>query len=169
MIKRMVRVGLLIVAVLVLATSCKPTEKNYKSAYDAAVGKRAQADAERMLPSEGIMQVDGPEMRVIGGDSVFVLHDRVRTPENSANRLGKFNVAVAFFKMRTNADASASHLISEGYKALAARSAQEKWYVVAGAFPSLEEAVAFYKEFVRKNKSYAYIGLPNAPVIIPGE
>lgn len=150
-------------AVLLLGvTACKPTEKGYQAAYDAALAKRQAAQQEQMLPAQGMQMDDGPQIRVVGGDSVYVDRQRIKAAEGSAWELDKFNVAVSFFKMKTNAEASAAMMKDKGYKAIAAQSARERWYVVVGEFPSLQEAVDFYKEFMKKNPDYKYIGLPGA-------
>lgn len=38
-----------------LFSACKPTERGYKNAYDAAVNKRAEAVREQMLPATGCL------------------------------------------------------------------------------------------------------------------
>ena len=52
---------------LFLVVACKPTEKGYKTAYDAALNKRqaAMADLNVNLPDGVIQQVDGPQLQEV--------------------------------------------------------------------------------------------------------
>lgn len=102
-----------VMAALLLA-SCKPTEKNYKAAYDAALEKREAAMREQMIPTTGLMSDDGPQMRVVEGDTVYVLREALRRGEPS-RKVGGWSVAVALYKMETNARANVENLVSEGY------------------------------------------------------
>lgn len=150
-----------------ILAGCKPTEQGYKSAYDAALSKRRAAEAEQMLPSQGIQAIGGPQMRVIDGDSVYVDRQPIKVAEGVPGSLGNYNVAISFFKMKTNAVSSADGLCEKGYDALPVQSARERWYVVAGKFDTLTEAVKFYRKFTEENPGFNYIGLPGAPVILP--
>lgn len=150
---------------LVLA-GCKPTEDNYKRAYDAAKAKREQANAEAMIPTTGLISDDGPTLKVIDGDSLFVSRERLSVEPKGSNELKTYNVAVGVYKMNTNAKAQAVALSEEGYNAFAARATGERWYAVIGSFDSLAEAQKLISEFKKKHPAYPYIGLPGSPVII---
>lgn len=156
--------GVLLIAALF--AGCKPTEKNYREAYDAAKAKREAAEAETMIPATGLMSDDGPQLRVVDGDSLYVSRDRLRKVPGEDSEFGKFNVAVGVYKMNTNAKAQASQLTEEGYKAMAAQTTGDRWYTVAGVFETLPEAAEFIRKFKAKHKNYPYIGLPDAPVIV---
>lgn len=148
-------------------TSCKPTEKGYKSAYDLAKGKReaAIADLGVNLPDGALEEVDGARLKEIDGVKVYVLNQRI-TPLNEPTFLpGPYNVAVGKYKMNTNSLAQSEALESEGLEAFAAKNNEGEFYTVAGSFPTLSEAVAFYQKY-RQMKDRVYVGLPSAPVII---
>ena len=75
-IKHMICISAAMVALMFVG--CKPTENNYKAAYDAAVSKRQEVAKEQMRPASGLMSDDGPQLRVVDGDSVYVLRERSR-------------------------------------------------------------------------------------------
>lgn len=163
---KIVLAGLTAVAMLV---GCKPTEKNYKEAYDAAIQKRnasAEEDAAMNIPGAVLLQVGGPSQKVVNGDTVYFMVERLRFVDGLKGDRHRYNVAVAAYKMQTNCAAQVSDLFAKGYKAFGARNAEEKFYVIAGSFDTLEEAVSFDKAFVKKEKKHVYSGLPSAPVVI---
>lgn len=145
---------------------CKPTEKNYKSAYDAAIAKREQAAAEQMRPATGLLSDDGPKMRVLAGDTIFVSQERLRMPDGGKVP-GQWAVAVGVFKMDTNAKASASALRDKGYgRATAVKASEGRYYSLATTVSTLDSARVAQREFRDANPGYPFIGLPGAPVII---
>lgn len=156
-----------IVSCLILGglAGCKPTEKNYKAAYDAAKAKRQQAEAESMIPASGLMSFDGPRLRVFDGDSVYFQRQHLRPVADNVE-INNYNVVVGQFKMHTNATAQADRLKEKGYDSMAAKGTEDRWYCVAASCLTLDEARAFLKRFKSENKGYPYIGLPDAPVII---
>lgn len=147
---------------------CKPTERNYKQAYDSALAKRQKAEAEAMIPATGLLSDEGPQQRIVGGDTLYVSTERLR-PVSSDEPIAPYNVAVAMYKMNTNAISMAADLKAKGYAAQALKSTGDRWFTVAGGFPTLETARKFNKKFRKENPSFRYIGLPGAPVIIKTE
>ena len=148
---------------------CKPTETNYQAASDVAKKKRQASDAldaELGIPSGGLINTDGPMLHVVHGDSVYVKVDRVRMLESSSGKLQQYNVAVGSYKMNTNCVAQVEDLCSKGYSAFGVMNADRVYYVIAGSFPTLEEAAAFDTLFQRKERGQVYPGLNGKPVII---
>lgn len=147
--------------------SCKPTEKGYKAAYDAALGKReaAMADIDVNLPEGALQQVDGAQLREVEGVKVYVLNQRIKPAENNMQLPEPYNVAVGSYKMITNCRSQANSLKEEGFNAFPAQDNEDMFYTVAGSFPTLSEAVKFYQEY-QSGKNRVYVGLPDAPVII---
>ena len=165
-IKRLIPICISAVVAALIFVSCKPTEKNYKAAYDAAKAKREQAAAEQMRPATGLMTDDGPKLRVIAGDTLFMSQERLRMPDGSRVP-GHWAVAVALFKMNTNARASAEALRDKGYdRAVAVNAPEGRHYALATTVSTLDSAKMAVGEFRTANPDYPYIGLPGAPVII---
>lgn len=159
---------ILVSLTLVLAMgACKPTEKGYKSAYDAALGKReaALADMNVDLPEGALQKVDGPQLKEINGVSVYVMNERIKPVEQDFTAPGDYNVAIATYKMITNCRSQVEDLKKENYDAFAAKDEEGMYFTIAGSFPTVEEAVNFYENY-RKKKDRVYVGLPNSPVII---
>ncbi|MGM9816287.1 MAG: hypothetical protein ACI304_04430 [Lepagella sp.] len=151
---------------LTILVGCKPTEQNYKAAYDAALAKREQAAIEQMRPATGLLSDDGPQMRIIGADTVYVNRAVIRTEDNKRPQ-GSWAVAVGMFKMDTNARAAAENLKSEGWKdAFMAKSTGSVYYSILGTATSLDDANAIQKDFRSKHPDYPFIGLPGAPVLL---
>lgn len=149
-------------------SGCKPTEKGYKSAYDAALNKRQQtlADYDSEIPSgAGVIQsTDGPQLKEINGKNCYLLNERLRSLEGNPALKEPYNIAVACYKMPTNCKAQVSDLISQGYPAFGAQTGDEKFYVIISAFTNLEEAVEMSEKI--KKKFHVFVGLPDSPVII---
>lgn len=145
--------------------ACKPTEKNYRAAYDAAKSKREAAEAEQMIPATGLLSDDGPELRIVEGDTLYVSRDRLRFGAGETFE-GAYTVGVGVYRMDTNARAQAERLKEKGYDSRALQTSGDRWYCTVGAFATVDEARAFIKEFRRKNSGYPYIGLPGAPVVL---
>ena len=159
---------LFIIALLTLVfPSCKPTEKGYKAAYDAALGKREalKTDIDVDLPEGALQSVDGPQLKEVDGVKIYLLNQRIKPTENGMKRPESYNVAIGTYKMNTNSKAQAEALKEEGYDAFSAKDAEGMYYTIAGSFPTLSEAVKFYEDY-RRGKDRVYVGLPNAPVII---
>lgn len=145
---------------------CKPTENNYRAAYDAALAKRREAAEQQMRPATGLLDDEGPQMRVLAGDTVFVLSGRLSRLDGSRPE-GKWALAVALYKMDTNARAAASDLALNGYPdAFAAKSTDDNYYTVAAVSASMDSVVAESKAFKLRFPGYPYVGLPGAPVLI---
>ena len=152
---------------LLILSGCKPTEKGYKSAYDAALGKRqaAMAELDVNLPEGAIQSVDGPQLKNVEGADVYLLNQRISPVEEEMKLPGNYNVVVGTYKMSTNCMAQSRALKEEGYEAFPAKATDGMYFTVAGSFSSMKEAVEFYKKY-QAGKNRVYVGLPNAPVII---
>lgn len=159
-------IALIAIAVMGLS-SCKPTEKNYKAAYDAALGKREamKADLGVDLQEGALQQVDGPQLKKVDGVEVYVLNKRIVPAEDGKKLPGHYNVAVGEYKMVTNSRAQSEDLKAEGYDSFPAKDSAGMHYTIAGSFPTLKEALAFYQEYKAK-ADRVYVGLPASPVII---
>ena len=146
---------------------CKPTEKGYKTAYDAALNKRqaAMADIDVKLSEGDFQQVDGAQLKEVDGVKVYVLNQRITPVDKDSSLPGNYNVAIGTYKMITNCRSQVADLKSEGFNAFEAKEPEGMYYSIAGSFDSLDEAVKFYQDY-KKGKNRVYVGLPSTPVII---
>lgn len=152
--------------VALIFVGCKPTENNYRKAYDAAIAKREAAAAEQMRPATGLLSDEGPQLRVMDGDSIYILKETIRNDDGS--RLsGKWAVAVGRYKMDTNAKASASDMKAKGFpNAKTVKSVGGNHYVLTTTVESLDSARVAAKVFQMSMPQYYYVGLPGSPLLI---
>ncbi|MCM1377558.1 MAG: hypothetical protein NC097_04020 [Clostridium sp.] len=155
----------LIVASMAFA-GCKPTEKNYKAAYEAARDKRAAMLHSYDLSSP-LQDDETISIKLIDGDSVWVSHERLELRPAEGDSVPDMHYGVAFstFKMPTNACAQAADLRAAGHRSYPATDGRGKWYVVADLYPNLPQAAAAAAKFRCENPTYIYVGLP-APVVV---
>ncbi|MCH5233323.1 MAG: hypothetical protein J1E78_06740 [Muribaculaceae bacterium] len=153
--------------ILVLLGGCKPTERGYKAAYDAALNKReaARQEIDVDLPLGAFQQVDGPQLRTFEGVEVYVMNQRITPVQDGSKLPGQYNVAIGEYKMVTNSRSQAADLKEEGMDAFAAKTVDGKYYTIAGSFTTMPEAIKFYQEY-KSRKNRVYVGLPDSPVII---
>lgn len=164
--RRIPTVILVAVAMLTVFSGCKPTEKGYKSAYDAALNKRHAQEQDANLPDGSrLMDVDGPQLKVVKGVQVYVLSEFLKNVDADGIMPSKYNVAVGCYKMPTNGKAQAENLRAKGLDAFCAKTGDNKFYTIAGSFTTIDEAIELYKKFA-DDKNATFVGLPNAPVII---
>lgn len=148
-------------------SGCKPTEKNYKAAYDAALAKRQveQNDPDMNLPVSGYQMMDSPQVRRVGDKDYYYQFVRLKPLVDSV-KMSAYNVAVAVYKMPTNCEAQVSDLRGAGYDSFGAKSADDRYYVLVGSYPDMESAAAEIDNYVKNNKNGVYVGLPESPVIL---
>ena len=158
--------------IMLISTACKPTEKGYQAAYDAALNKRQAAISdinvtitEGDLVGEGVQSVDGPQLKEINGVKVYVLNRVIRPVKDDIKMNGPYNVAVGLFKMNTNCEALSEALKNEGFDSFAAKDPEGTYYSIAGSFKTLQEAVELTQK-LQKKSDRSYVGLPSSPVII---
>lgn len=158
--------SLLSSALLVIPMGCKPTEANYRNAYDTAVQKKQKEATDPDIDLHGMKRDDVPNRVRIGTDSAYVRHEALRVHTTGPQGpLHPYCVVVGKYRMPTNAEAEAGALRSQGYNAFLIANSRSELYVVAEAFPDLKEAVAFLKKFMTANPGRPYVGLPGEPVI----
>lgn len=164
--KRTLSILLTLSGCLVL-TGCKPTEKNYKAAYDVALAKRQaeQSDPDMNLPGSDYQRLDAPQTKKIGDKEYNYQFVRLNPLDDSVT-MNPYNVAVSVYKMPTNCEAQVSDLKEAGYKAFGAKSGDDKYYVMIGSYSTLEDATAAVDSYVKKNKNAFYVGLDDKPVIV---
>lgn len=154
------------ILITLLFVGCKPTEKGYQAAYDAAKQKREAAAREQMLPTQGLQSDDGPQLRVVDGDSIYVLRAIMRT-EDSKRAPNPWLLAVGVYRMSTNARANALNLQQSGYpRATWLKGPENKWYTITDGAETLDSLRVMSRRFKDSRPGYPYVGLPANPVII---
>ena len=167
------KIGKIFCAALLLAltVACKPTEKNYQAAYDAARSKRtaeAAADADMVLPAGGVIQkLDAPLTKDVNGETLRLKRFFIRyIGSGDSPEIGRYNVAVARYKMPTNVKAQSEDLVAAGYGAFPVEGNDGFYYVIAATFPTLEETADFVKEYKKTHKSSEFVGLEENLLVI---
>lgn len=178
---------------LAMLTACKPTENNYKAAYEAALNKRK--DADENVRGEGHKLIDngGARVATVRGKSYPIVTDFLKPADNPSENKTKeskdnlsasltpssasgsatveepdnYRVVVARYKMPTNAFAQASNLRDAGFhEAHVMTDREERYNVVAGQYASLDEAAACAERLMSKLPNTSFVGLDGMPLII---
>ena len=130
---------------LTATMACKPTEKNYRAAYEAA--QRKETDAlEGMGVTVPLQSDEHLGRRTIGGHEVWVSHELLRgvavegSGYTDAGLKNKYGVAVALYRMRTNAMAQAERTNAGGDPTVVATDGRERWYVVKDVSEAIRTA-----------------------------
>ncbi len=156
-----------------LLYSCKPTEKGYRQAYEAAKSKREQVDPEEDLLTGGhkLLNEESTNWKVIAGDSLQVQHMFLK-PINGEKwpQKGPYRLAVAMFKMTTNANSMLDDLKKKGtLKPVVATDGKDKYYIIAGSATYADSLGNVLTTFKKENPGFQCIGLtPAKPVIMVG-
>ena len=163
----------MICMLVTLMAGCKPTEKGYREAYDAAKSKREQKDPDEDLMTGGhkLLGLESTNWRVIAGDSLQVQHLFLKPTDNEKwQQSGPYRLAVAMFKMTTNANSMLEDLKKKGsLKPVIATDGKDSYYMIAGSATYLDSLGNVLNTFRKENPGFQYIGMPqSAPAIIVG-
>ncbi|MDE7345649.1 MAG: hypothetical protein K2N48_02780 [Muribaculaceae bacterium] len=167
------RITLTVCLLAGMLTSCKPTEKGYRQAYDAAKSKREQNDPDEYLLTGGhkLLSDEASNWRVIAGDSLQMEHKYIRPADGGKwPQSGPYRLAVAMFKMTTNANSMLSDLRKGGsLQPVIATDGKDSYYIIAGSATYADSLGNVLTTFRKENPGFQYIGLtPPRPVIIVG-
>lgn len=128
---------------LLLCVACKPSEDNYKSAYDAAKQHQITGDS---LVDANLMNNQMPRSMVFGNDTLPVLTDYIRITANGGadtnqSAVKRYCVAVGKFKQVFNARSMRARLISQGYsEAIVLHNTTKDYFVIAASTNNHVEA-----------------------------
>lgn len=171
------------ILIVMAMASCKPTEKNYQSAYDAARARReaAAADPDMELMTGG-HRLDRSEGGNAFTDSLGNVWTVRRTPlaidtppgalDDAGNAIDKqpfpyeWYVVLSRYSMSTNAKAQASDLQAKGEHPGIATDSDGNWYLLLTVTPTARSAAAAALRFMQSNPNYPYIGLDGAPELL---
>lgn len=131
-----------------LAVSCKPTEANYRAAYEATKAKTEEKSTIESTVYGNIRKQEIKSGLVTGKDTIPVLEVSVRcTPGVSTpDSVGQYSVAVAQFKQIFNARSMMSRLRAQGYvSATIVENKEPLYYVLITTYDNSAAAVQSYK------------------------
>lgn len=164
-------VWLIGIVLLTGVTGCKPTEKNYRSAYDVAREKRERDEREkeerrREMGMEGVTieNADGVSAVTISGRRLLSRHLNFQRGDS----VGDYAVSVATFRMPGNANAMAQDLRAQGLSAARALKASDQYFLIIGDSQEASEAIAIIDGFKNRYPEWQYVGQPDILLIIGG-
>ena len=110
--------------------ACKPKQSAYKSAYDKAVEKTAEA------PQEDASEASAPRPKP--ESSASSTRERVRVI--SGDDLRNFSVVIGSFTNKTNAEGLKSRMEAEGFRVILALNEREMYRVIVASFDDKYDA-----------------------------
>lgn len=171
--KTQIRIILTLFLLLPMLYSCKPTEKGYQQAYDAAKSKREQKDPDEDLLTGGhkLLSEEASNWRIIDADSLQLQHKFLKPVKDSKwPQAGPYRLAVAMFKMTTNANSMLADLKNgRSLTPVLATDGKDTYYIIAGSATYVDSLSNVLSTFKRENPGFQYIGLTGGrPEVIVG-
>lgn len=160
-------IGIAALAVFVI-TGCKPTEKNYETAYaKASEAARLKAeDAASSIDGNKLEKLDGPRIEKVGEDSIAVGTGRLKPFESDKKQEGgNYGVAIARYSMPTNARRHLEDVRKEFPDAFIATDGHDNYYVMIKRVATIPESADPIKLFRLKHPDYNYMGLGGVPTV----
>jgi cell division protein FtsN len=163
------RKNIAVAAALVVATlsftGCKPSENNYRSAYETATKQKQAAAVDEDIDLTNVIMEDTPKRATTEVGDAYVRYDLLSVYGDAPKKLSRFNLAVAAYKMRANAESDAEQLRNAGYDAFIMQDGKNTLYVMVASCDNITEAVTFLNEYKKKNPDRPYVGLPGEAVV----
>lgn len=154
---------------LLLLGACKPSEKNYRSAYEAAREKERRSNEALGIDAGKLLSVDGAVATAVDGDTIYVQPVTVtvaEVPDSVASGTGDRGVAIARHSMHANAISQLADLSVRYSGMFLAKDGDGKWYVMLGRFADNSEALRAIRRFEESAPDYPFVGLPGRPVVV---
>ena len=135
----------------VMMTSCHSSEKNYREAYEKAAERRKTG-----IGAETYAKIEAERQRythVINGDSVRMVYVNANVAIDSTDAVSPYNVVVATFSQRLNAQSYRDRLREEcGFKGsyVLFGGPDKQDYVVLQGFGDKEQAAALLHDIDKK-------------------
>lgn len=150
--------------------SCKPTEDNYRAAYELAREKEHDGLEDEIY--EKIRLEAMPEIQVVGNDTIRIKVEPLsRVDENDKTSMlsNRYNVAVAQYKMLANAISHRDRLQTMGYEnACMLKNSDEVYYVVIAGVGTAEEAASIVNQYQKKYPGQL-VGMETPIVLQPSQ
>ncbi|MCM1110541.1 MAG: SPOR domain-containing protein [Clostridium sp.] len=136
-------------AALILGAGCKPSEKHYRAAYEAARQKQEETGGIDSTIYSAMRPQGRGSIVIAGADTLTVQTVAIGYPKDSgadASTVLRYNIVVGQFKQIFNARQMRQRLIGAGYEgALVVNTREPLYYVVAVSCATPEEAAAALK------------------------
>lgn len=159
----------LLIALLILGLwSCKPTETNYRQAYERAVAAKDSADSDLDNTIYGKARRDfAMQQLVVGADTVDVKVQHIKvTPDGGGinENLRRYNVVAGQFKQVFTAKSLRERLFEAGYPAsFVVETSEPYYYVIASSHDDASASV----EALRRLEADKPVGMkPPVPFIL---
>ena len=153
--------------VLLLITGCKPTEKNYKNAYDVAMAKKQAAAVSLDVDASELQAVEGIRRQQVGEGIVSILSENIKPMDNAKQGgEGPLAIVVGKFNMSTNARRQAQDLLPTEPDAIVCIDGKDHYFVSIARCATLEEARGLIEDFKSRHPDYPFVGLDGDPVVV---
>lgn len=160
--------GLAVAGIIILFPACKPTENNYRAAYEAAQGaveRKARQEAESASGGK-LEAIDGPRRENFDGETIMVGRRRVKAFETTLPDDGRrVGVAIARYSVPTNARRHLEDVKQEYPEALIATDGTDNYYVMIERVKTIPESVDPIRVYRAKHPDYGYQGLGGEPQV----
>ncbi len=158
------------IVLLMLAVGCKPTEKGYQQAYDAAKAKReyVDPDAELLTGGHKLLDENSTNWVALGTDTLQLQHFHLK-PENGEAwpQTGPYRLAVAMFKMNTNSSSMLNDIKKGNLTPIAATDGKDRHFIIAGSATTADSLSQVLATFRKENPGFRHIGLtPEEPIVV---
>lgn len=153
--RKLLKYGFLALVGLPLMVACKPTERNYKLAYDKARDKARQGlSAEEYdmmllnsLPPYARTATDS--VRTFA-ESVIWQYTPLAVDSGRKQSPAQYNLAVGKYSMLTNAKAHADRLAADGWGSVVLRNGEPLYYVVVKMSADLDTIARAAHEYTAR-------------------
>lgn len=122
---------------------CKPTEANYRAAYEIAKQKKEQQN-EAVPEGASLQKYDMPSEMIVNGDTLMILKTYVSPVEDGAitrETMKRYNLVVGQFKQVFNARQMQKRLSANGYPEAGILKVRSQDYLVISNPVSTTEEV----------------------------
>ena len=162
------------IAVLVAASflpGCKPTEKNYRMAYDKAMEKQREGLTDEqytLMFEESLPRYMRTATDSVRGFSESVIWQYTPAAVDSGMKVApaKYNLAVGKYSMLTNAKSHADNLAADGWQSYVFRNGAPAYYVIVMRSDDLDSVARAAHGYTHKYP-HGTVSLSEPMVIVP--
>lgn len=149
---------------LLLISSCKPSEKAYREAYETTMEARRAAQANDSIKYTPLASNHKILNVASGSDTIQVIHMPVSVLKGGGGireSLKSYSVVVGQFKQVFNAKQMRERIVGRGYPgAFVVRTGEPRYLVISASVPTVAEASEQMKKVVADTATFRF----HAPV-----